>query len=101
MELKSNAETANMAHWKFALENVCISRIHGSATKNIPHLTVVNIYNWESIRMAKDDESENLTKHVDIRYHLLYQLHAEKEFRIQYCPTSGMSANILSKPLHC
>ena len=39
------------------------------------------------------------TKHVDIKYHLIRNLHEEGIIELKYVPTNQMVADIMTKPL--
>ena len=49
--------------------------------------------------MAKTDSSGTRTKHIDIKYHFVRDSRAKNLFTLEYCPTTQMAADILTKPL--
>jgi len=44
-------------------------------------------------------DDKGRTKHMDIRYHYVRELVQQKHLSITYCPSSQMTADILTKPL--
>ncbi len=55
--------------------------------------------NQGAIKMAKNDSSSTRTKHIDIQYHFVRDSQSKKLFKIDYCPTNDMTADLLTKPL--
>ena len=39
------------------------------------------------------------TKHIDIRYHYIRELVADKTLVLEYCPTTEMAADLMTKAL--
>ncbi len=55
--------------------------------------------NQGAIKVAKNDSSSTRTIHIDIQYHFVRDSLSKKLFKIDYCPTNGMTADLLTKPL--
>lgn len=49
--------------------------------------------------MSKNDASGNCTKHMDLIYRLVCDRRNEKKFRLNYCSSISMVADILTQPL--
>jgi hypothetical protein len=61
--------------------------------------TTLHLDNNSAINWNENPSGHNRTKHIDLKYHYTRNLVARKEVKVQYCPTSGMTADILTKPL--
>lgn len=55
--------------------------------------------NQGAIRLAKNPEFHNRTKHIDVCYHFLREKFASGVFCIEYVPSEEQKADILTKPL--
>lgn len=61
--------------------------------------TTVYKDNQGCIRLIESDRCGARTKHIDVCHHLLRDLRTKEVITLQYCPTSDMLADILTKPL--
>ena len=97
---QSSAEAEYMALAAAASEAIWLSNIYGftQVSKNTSLIEVM-ADNQGAIKMARNDSSGVRTKHIDIKYHFVRDSIAAKLFRIDYCPTTDMAADILTKPL--
>lgn len=59
----------------------------------------MNEDNQSAIKLVKNGESRNKTKHVDVKYHSVTNLVKKNIIEIQYCPTNEMIADMMTKPL--
>lgn len=57
--------------------------------------------NQKASKMARNDSSSTRTKQIDIQYHLVSEKRVKNLFNIDYCSTTDMAADILTKPLFC
>lgn len=55
--------------------------------------------NQGCIRLIESYHSEARIKHIDVCHHQLRDLREKKIIEMQYCPSSDMLADILTKPL--
>ncbi|KXJ79381.1 hypothetical protein RP20_CCG001046 [Aedes albopictus] len=55
--------------------------------------------NQSCIKQMESGRATNRSKHVDTKYHFVYQLLEQGMIRMQYCPTDQMIADMLTKPL--
>lgn len=96
----STAEAEYMAMGAAAQECVWLSRMFEFALgkSELPPM-MLHVDNQGSIKMAKNDASSSRTKHIDIKYHLVRDMLQEKKFILQYCPTTEMVADPLTKPV--
>jgi len=97
---QSSSEAEYMALSAAVKEAIWLSNLVGfSSAATEPSPILINVDNQGSIKMAKNDASGTRTKHIDIQYHFVRDSLAEGLFSIDYCPTSEMAADLLTKPL--
>ena len=97
---QSSSEAEYMALSAAVKEAIWLRNIVGfSSSTNPADPILINVDNQGSIKMARNDASGTRTKHIDIRYHFVRDCLLEGMFDIDYCPTSDMVADVLTKPL--
>ena len=55
--------------------------------------------NEAAIRLAENPENHARSKHIDVQFHYIRQLVAYNYIRIEFCPSTHMVADVLTKPL--
>ncbi|RVW19328.1 Retrovirus-related Pol polyprotein from transposon TNT 1-94 [Vitis vinifera] len=60
---------------------------------------VVFCDNTSAINISKNPVLHSRTKHIDIRHHFIHDLVEDKVVSLEYVPTEGQIADILTKPL--
>eukprot|EP00171_Calliarthron_tuberculosum_P023718 IDg23718t1 len=97
---QSSSEAEYMALAAAVKEAIWLSRII-TFTNSIASPIPVNIFadNQGAIKMARNDASGTRTKHIDIQYHFVRDSLDKGLFSLQFCPTSNMTADILTRPL--
>ncbi|KAK9709311.1 hypothetical protein QE152_g26707 [Popillia japonica] len=50
-------------------------------------------------KLTENPVYHNRTKHIDVKYHFIRELHEKKELIVEYCPTENMVADLLTKGL--
>jgi hypothetical protein len=55
--------------------------------------------NQSAIAVSKNDRYHSRTKHIDICYHFIRDIAQRDLISVHYCPTSDMTANMLTKRL--
>ena len=60
---------------------------------------VVFCDNTSAINISKNPVLHSRTKHIDIRHHFIRDLVEDKVVSLEYVPTEGQIADILTKPL--
>ena len=97
---QSSAEAEYLALAAAASEAIWLSNIYTFTTsRTCSRLVKILADNQGAIKMAKNDSSGTRTKHIDIKYHFVRDSHAKNLFTLEYCPTTDMAADILTKPL--
>jgi hypothetical protein len=68
---------------------------------NVPLLEPTTMYedNKSAIQIVQNGNDKGRTKHMDVRYHYIRELVAEKALRVEYMPTTSMVADMLTKAL--
>jgi hypothetical protein len=61
--------------------------------------TVMYEDNKSAIHMVEQGNDKGRTKHIDVRYHYIREMVAEKMIRVEYLCTQDMIADMLTKPL--
>ena len=56
--------------------------------------------NQPCIKMTKNPVNHGRAKHIDIKYHQIREKIKQEEVKVDYCETSVMLADILTKALH-
>jgi len=62
-------------------------------------LTVIFCDNKSVIALSKNSVFHGRSKHIDIRFHKIRELVAEKEVVIEYCPIEEQVIDMFTKPL--
>ena len=86
------AETAKEVEW--------LRKHQAESFPNLPLTpTVIFEDNQSAIKLANNPIHSNRSKHINMRYHKIQELVANKIIDIQYLPTADMVADIMTKSL--
>ena len=55
--------------------------------------------NQGAIALAKNPMFHKRTKHIDIGYHFVREKVEDGKVKLEYCPTQGMLADLMTKPI--
>lgn len=69
------------------------------AFKHIQQMSILNGDNQGAIALARNPEYHARTKHIDIQYHFIRDLVASQQIQLQFCPSTNMIADIMTKAL--
>ena len=61
--------------------------------------SVINEDNQSTLELVRTGKNHGRTKHIDIRHHFLRDQVKDNLLRLVYCPTAGMIADGMTKPL--
>lgn len=67
--------------------------------KHIPPMSTLNEDNQGAIALAHNPEYHARTKHIDIQYHFIRELVTTEKIYLQFCPSTDMIADIITKAL--
>jgi len=95
----STAEAEYIAATSCATQTVWLRRILEVMHQNQNTPTEIYCDNKSAIALSKNPVFHGRSKHIDIRFHKIRELIAEKEVVIEYCPTEEQIADIFTKPL--
>lgn len=96
----SSAEAEYVALGSDGLKSMRIGRMVSFAKGfDENHVLTVKIDNQAATKMARNDASDNKTKCIAIKYHLIRSLVDEKKLQLQNCAINEMVADIFTKPL--
>jgi hypothetical protein len=76
-------------------------RITSPTTITVPHPNpqIILADNQGAIKLSKNPQHHNRTKHIDIRYHFIRKCSQDGLIELAYIPTTEMVADILTKAL--
>jgi len=69
------------------------------AFKHIHQMSILNGDNQGAIALARNPEYHARTKHIDIQYHFIRDLVTSEKIQLQFCPSTDMIADIMTKAL--
>jgi ribonuclease HI len=95
----STAEAEYVAAMHAAKEAIWLCRLIFELFPLPTTPTTIHCDNQAVIKLAMDDNYHARTKHIDICYHFIRQVIAEKTITLIYCPTDDMAADFLTKSL--
>ena len=94
-----SAEAAYVAASLACQEAVWLRALLGEISFVQKKPTLIKEDNQGAIALSKNPKYHPRTKHIDIKYHYIRNKVANKEVILDYCPTSEMLADLLTKPL--
>jgi hypothetical protein len=62
--------------------------------------TIINADNQGCISMTKNNRTDDLTKHIDMKYHYIREQVEANKIAVHYCATNFMVADFLTKPIN-
>ena len=69
------------------------------ATGHIRQMSQLHGDNQGALALARNPEYHARTKHIDIQFHFIRELVGDEKIYLEYCPTSDMIADVMTKPL--
>ncbi|KXJ78615.1 hypothetical protein RP20_CCG004117 [Aedes albopictus] len=95
----SSTEAEFVAVAESCQELLWIDRLLADFSVNTAKPIIIHEDNQSCIKQLESGRSTNRSKHVDTKYHFVYQLKEDGIIRMQYCSTEEMVADMLTKPL--
>lgn len=68
--------------------------------ESCPGPTTIHEDNQSAMAIAANPGSHHRTKHIDIKFHYVRHAVQENVIKLKYCPTSEMTADVLTKPVY-
>lgn len=80
---------------------VCLRRffIHLGVVKDASDPVTIHCDSTSTLAFAKDPKYHGKTKHIDILYHFIRDMIAQKEIVLKYISRSRMVVGLLTKPI--
>jgi hypothetical protein len=72
---------------------------HLKIVTDAPNPVMIHCNSTSALAYAKDPKYHGKTKHIDIRYHYIRDMVAQKEVVLKHISTSQMIANPFTKPI--
>lgn len=72
-----------------------LSKIGHPLDKLIP----LYVNNQSAIKLIQNPVAHDRTKHIDIKYHYIWNAQANGIIKVEYCPTNDQVADVLTKAL--
>jgi hypothetical protein len=69
------------------------------AFKHIAPMATLYGDNQGAIALARNPEYHQRTKHIDIQYHFIRDLVSTEKIHLEFCPSTDMIADIMTKAL--
>lgn len=82
----STTESEYLAASSAAKEAVWLRRLLDDIGHQCDTATILNIDNQSAIRLAKNPEFHERTKHIDVRYHHIREMITNNEIQVAYVP---------------
>ena len=80
----------------FYLQRLAVDLHH-----EVTNATVLYQDNQGAIAIEKDFISNRRSKHIDVKVHFIQEHLANRNIQVEYCATSDMLADCLTKPVGC
>ena len=95
----STTEAEYMALALGTKEAIWLRRLLGELGMVSYSPTLLLVDNQSCIKLAKNPENHQLTKHIDTQYHFIREEVERQIVRVEFCPTKAMAADFLTKPV--
>lgn len=86
-----------MAATAAAKEIVWLRKLSQDLSSACDKATVLHIDNQSAIRLAKNPEFHQRTKHIEVKYHFIREKVASQEISLKFVPTENQKADIFTK----
>lgn len=95
----SSTEAEYMALARAAKEALWLQQLLGEIDGKTPGPVAILVDNSSCMAIARNPESHERTKHIDIQTHFIRHHVSNQRVVLVYCPTEEMAADVLTKPL--
>jgi len=95
----STAEAEYVVVMHTAKEGIWLCRLTGEILTSKPESMTLYCDNQAALKLTQDNNYHTCTKHIDIRYHFIWNVVEWGLIDLQYCPTDDMTTDILTKAL--
>ena len=95
----STAEAEYVALASAAQESIWLRKLFADLGRTPKGPTTIFEDNQSAIAMCKNPQHHGRAKHIDIKYHFIREQVANKNVKLEYCPTKVMTADMFTKGL--
>ena len=82
-----------------AKEGIWLRRLENDLFIKTEKFITIHEDNQYAIKTAKNPIQNDRSKHIDVRYHFIRDKVMDGTILLKYCPTTDMTADVLTKPL--
>lgn len=93
----STTEAEYVSAASAAKEVIWLKKLFNDCEKEITYTLYVD--NMSAIKLLKNPEFHQRSKHIDVKYHFIRNLYENGELVIEYVPTNKQLADVFTKPL--
>ena len=97
----SSTHAEYIAATEASKELVWLRRLLTELKEEVPGLTPLHIDNHAANLLTQNPVNHSATKHIDIRYHFIWECIADGSIDLRLIGTKDMTADILTKSLAC
>eukprot|EP00253_Pinus_taeda_P029244 PITA_29244 len=95
----STTEAEYIAASMASCEAVCLRKLFGELFQRVLDTTIIYCDNKSEIRLAKNPVFHDKSKHIEIKYHYIWDMVQRGEVRLHHISTDDQIVDILTKPL--
>nr|XP_048328577.1 uncharacterized mitochondrial protein AtMg00810-like [Ziziphus jujuba var. spinosa] len=96
---QSSAEAEYVAAVNAANQAIWIQKILSDLGINERSPMVINVDNKSAISLAGNPMHHGIAKHIRVKFHVIREMVANKEIKLNYCPSGAQAADVLTKSL--
>ena len=95
----SSTEAEHIGYSEAAREAIWLRRLYHEITTTELQLQLIKCDNQEAIGLRENPKFHEHTKHIDIKYHFIWDCFDKELITLRYVPTTLMVADIMTKAL--
>ena len=95
----SSTEAEYIATARAAQEATWIHTFLSEISHPLKNLIPLYVDNQSAIKLIQNPIAHDRTKHINIKYHFIWDVEAKGIIKVEYCPTSEQVADVLTKAL--
>ena len=95
----SSTEAEYVALSEAVKESLWIRRLLRDFNQDIDGPVIIYEDNQSCIKLLQDKKVHPRTKHISTKYHFVRDLYEKNDIAVTYCPSTQMTADLLTKPL--
>ncbi|XP_060667179.1 uncharacterized mitochondrial protein AtMg00810-like [Ziziphus jujuba] len=96
---QSSAEAEYVAAVSAANQAIWIQKILSDLGINVSSPMVINVDNKSAISLVENPVLHGISKHIRVKFHVIREMVANEEIKLNYCPSEAQVADVLTKSL--